>query len=149
MSETSTDNTIRIGEFRTFTPRIAATTIEGLPITVPRPTGSRILIEPVPQKNQSSGGIVLTSETLRAVAFMQPVGKVVAMGPDCYVDTHKYPTGPYCQPGDYVQFNPYDGISIDVTLEEGDKEQAHYKSIAAAAVLATIAVPDAVAIEVV
>jgi co-chaperonin GroES (HSP10) len=126
-----------------------ALTIEGLPISVPHPTGSRILIEPLPQKDKTASGIVLTSETIRAVAFMQPVGKVVAMGPDCYLDINKYPTGPYCQPGDYVQFNPYDGISIDVTLEEGDKEQAHYKSIAASAVLATIDVPEAVAIEVI
>ena len=126
-----------------------AQTIKDLPASVPRPTGSRILIEPLPSKEATASGIVLAADTRRAVAFMQPIGQVVAMGPDCYADPHKYPTGPYCAPGDWVQYNPYDGISIDVTLQPGDKEQAHYKSIAAAGILALVADPDAVAIEVV
>jgi len=123
--------------------------IDNLPPSVPRPTGSRILLEPLPAKEATASGIVLAADTRRAVAFMQPVGRVVAMGADCYHDGRIYPNGPYCQPGDWVQFNPYDGISIDVTLHPGDTEQAHYKSITEKGVLALIADPEAVAIEVV
>ena len=39
---------------------------------------------------------------------------VVAMGPDCYTDTNKFPTGPWCKVGDFVITRPYAGSRLDI-----------------------------------
>ena len=60
---------------------------------LPDPTGWRILVMPFRVKEKSEGGIIIAQETLdRARAAVQ-VGYVLKMGPLCYDDKDKYPTG--------------------------------------------------------
>jgi hypothetical protein len=39
---------------------------------------------------------------------------VVKLGPDCYSDTARFPTGPYCQEGDFVLVRPNAGSRLNI-----------------------------------
>ena len=81
---------------------------------LPNPTGWRILVMPFQVKEETEGGIIIAQETLdRARAAVQ-VGYVLKMGPLCYEDKDKYPTGPWCKEKDWVMFARYAGSRIDI-----------------------------------
>ena len=39
---------------------------------------------------------------------------VVKMGPDCYKDGSRFPTGPYCKEGDFVIVRPHTGTRLNI-----------------------------------
>ena len=81
---------------------------------LPNPTGWRLLVMPFKVKEETKGGIIIAQETLdRARAAVQ-VGYVLKMGPLCYVDKERYPTGPWCKEKDWVIFARYAGSRIDI-----------------------------------
>ena len=81
---------------------------------LPDPTGWRILVMPFRVKEKSEGGIIIAQETLdRARAAVQ-VGYVLKMGPLCYGDKERYPTGPWCEEKDWVIFARYAGSRMQI-----------------------------------
>ena len=81
---------------------------------LPDPTGWRLLVMPFKVKEKSEGGVIIAQETLdRARAAVQ-VGYVLKMGPLCYKDDDKYPTGPWCEPKDWVIFARYAGSRMGI-----------------------------------
>ena len=81
---------------------------------LPDPTGWRLLVMPFQVKEKSEGGVIIAQETLdRARAAVQ-VGYVLKMGPLCYKDDDKYPTGPWCKPKDLVIFARYAGSRMGI-----------------------------------
>jgi co-chaperonin GroES (HSP10) len=46
------------------------------------------------------------------------VGKVLAMGSDCYQDTKRFPNGPWCKVGDYILVRAYSGTRFLVDGHE-------------------------------
>ena len=81
---------------------------------LPNPTGWRILVMPFQVKEKSEGGIIIAQETLdRARAAVQ-VGYVLKMGPLCYKDEERYPTGAWCKPKDWVIFARYAGSRMEI-----------------------------------
>jgi co-chaperonin GroES (HSP10) len=43
---------------------------------------------------------------------------VVKQGPDCYKDTAKFPTGPWCKEGDFVLVRAYSGTRFKIHNRE-------------------------------
>ena len=81
---------------------------------LPDPTGWRLLVMPFQVKEKSEGGIIIAQETLdRARAAVQ-VGYVLKMGPLCYKDEERYPTGAWCKPKDWVIFARYAGSRMQI-----------------------------------
>ena len=81
---------------------------------LPDPTGWRILVMPFQVKEETKGGIIIAQETLdRARAAVQ-VGYVLKMGPLCYGDKERYPTGPWCKEKDWVIFARYAGSRMEI-----------------------------------
>jgi len=81
---------------------------------LPNPTGWRLLVMPFAVKEETKGGIIIAQETLdRARAAVQ-VGYVLKMGPLCYEDKDKYPTGAWCNERDWVIFARYAGSRMDI-----------------------------------
>ncbi len=81
---------------------------------LPNPTGWRILVMPFRVKEKTEGGIIIAQESLdRARAAVQ-VGYVLKMGPLCYEDKDKYPTGAWCNERDWVIFARYAGSRMDI-----------------------------------
>ena len=85
---------------------------------LPRPTGHRILILPFAQKSVTKGGIHIAKQTIDKERLSTVVGHVVALGPDAYADTIKFPEGAWCKKGDWVIFGRYAGARFQI--EGGD-----------------------------
>jgi len=69
---------------------------------------------PFQVKEETAGGIIIAQETLdRARAAVQ-VGYVLKMGPLCYEDKDRYPTGPWCKEKEWVIFARYAGSRMDI-----------------------------------
>ena len=81
---------------------------------LPNPTGWRLLVMPFQVKEETKGGIIIAQETLdRARAAVQ-VGYVLKLGPLCYGDEERYPTGPWCKEKDWVIFARYAGSRMEI-----------------------------------
>ena len=81
---------------------------------LPQPTGWRLLVMPFQVKEKSEGGIIIAQEALdRARAAVQ-VGYVLKLGPLCYGDKERYPTGPWCAEKDWVIFARYAGSRMEI-----------------------------------
>lgn len=82
---------------------------------LPRPAGYRILCaipEAEKEFEESSVGLIKADETMRNEETLTTVLFVVAMGPDCYVDKAKFPSGPWCKEGDFILVKPHVGSRL-------------------------------------
>ena len=85
---------------------------------IPKPVGYKMLIA-LPKSNETfDSGIVKAAKTREAEEVATTVGRVVDIGPDAYKDDNKFPSGPWCQVGDYVVFRAYTGTRIKVNGTE-------------------------------
>ena len=82
---------------------------------LPKPSGYKILCA-IPEAEQefedSEVGLVKADETMRNEEVLTTVLFVVDMGPDCYMDKAKFPTGPWCKQGDFVLIRPNSGSRL-------------------------------------
>ena len=85
---------------------------------LPEPTGYRILIAIPDKEEKTEGGILKAQETLHYEEVSSIVGFVMKMGPDCYKDETRFPTGPWCQVGDFVLFRSFSGTRIKIHGKE-------------------------------
>lgn len=82
---------------------------------LPKPSGYRILCaipEAEKQFEDSEVGLIKADETMRNEETLTTVLFVVELGPDCYKDTTKFPTGPWCKQGDFILIRPYAGSRL-------------------------------------
>lgn len=83
--------------------------------TLPVPSGWKILIcMPVFEEKATEGGIILPNQTKNAEEVAANIGLVVALGPDCYKDTNRYPSGPWCKEGDFIVMRSYSGSRFTI-----------------------------------
>ena len=78
------------------------------------PTGYHILCALPEIDKEYESGIIKADETLRYEGLLATVLFVVAMGPDCYTDKERYPSGPYCKVGDFVLVRPNAGTRMKI-----------------------------------
>jgi co-chaperonin GroES (HSP10) len=80
---------------------------------LPKPSGYRILCA-IPEVEEMIEGTSLLkpAETMRNEETLTTVLFVVDMGPDCYKDPDKFPTGPWCKQGDFVLVRPHAGTRL-------------------------------------
>ena len=81
---------------------------------LPNPTGYHILCALPEVDKEYESGIIKADETLRYEGLLATVLFVVAMGPDCYTDKERYPSGPYCKVGDFVLVRPNAGTRMKI-----------------------------------
>jgi len=86
---------------------------------LPRPSGYRILCAiPEAEKEYEGTGLIKADETMRNEETLTTVLFVVDLGPDCYKDTTKFPTGPWCKQGDFILIRPYAGSRLVIHGKE-------------------------------
>ena len=81
---------------------------------LPTPTGWRLLVLPFTPKEKTSGGIIISQESLDRLRIATNCGYVLKIGPLAYHDKEKYPTGPWCKKGDWVIFARYAGSRLPI-----------------------------------
>jgi co-chaperonin GroES (HSP10) len=79
---------------------------------LPKPTGYKILCAIPEQDKEYDGGIIKADETIRNDELLTTVLFVVELGPDCYMDKAKFPTGPWCKKGDFILTRPHAGTRL-------------------------------------
>jgi len=80
-----------------------------------KPSGYKILCaipEAEKEFEDSEVGLIKSDITMRNEEVLTTVLFVVDLGPDCYVDKAKFPTGPWCKKGDFVLVRPNSGTRL-------------------------------------
>ncbi len=76
----------------------------------------------VPQADEeyadSEIGILKDSQTMRHEEVLTPVLFVVDMGPDCFADKTRFPSGPSCKKGDFIIVRPNTGTRRKIHGQE-------------------------------
>lgn len=85
---------------------------------LPDPVGYKMLIILPEQDVKYESGILKADTTRYADEVASVVGFVAKMGPDCYKDSVKFPTGPWCKVGDFVLMRSYTGSRFNVHGKE-------------------------------
>tara|TARA_R100001509_G_scaffold138114_1_gene92214 strand:+ start:216 stop:623 length:408 start_codon:yes stop_codon:yes gene_type:complete len=81
---------------------------------VPNPTGYRITLFPLKLESKTKSGLYLTDETVQESQLTTNICKVLKMGPECYKDKEKFPSGPWCKVDDWVLITRYAGSRIRI-----------------------------------
>jgi len=79
---------------------------------LPKPSGYRILCAIPEVEKEFDSGIAKADTTLHYEELLTTVLFVVDLGPDCYKDTNRFPTGPWCKKGDFVLVRPNAGSRL-------------------------------------
>ena len=79
---------------------------------LPKPVGYHILCAIPEAEKEYDSGLVKADETMRIEEALTTVLFVVDLGPDCYQDKEKFPTGPWCKNGDFVLVRPNAGSRL-------------------------------------
>ena len=92
-----------------------AVTDEELEQQLPKPVGYRLLIA-LPKVEETFGdtGLVKAEKTVYEEKLLTVVGLVLDMGDQAYKDPERYPSGPWCNVGDYVLFRANTGTRFRV-----------------------------------
>ena len=85
---------------------------------LPKPIGYKILIALPEADEKTEGGIIKAESTIRIEETASVTGFVLKMGPDCYKDYAKFPTGPWCSEGDWILMRAFSGTRINIHGKE-------------------------------
>jgi|TARA_A100001037_G_C14859155_1_gene504376 co-chaperonin GroES (HSP10) len=81
---------------------------------IPQPSGWRMVLFPLKLQGKTKGGVLLTDDTVTESQVTTNICKVLKMGPECYKDKEKFPSGPWCKEGDWVLITRYAGSRIRI-----------------------------------
>ena len=81
---------------------------------LPEPTGYRMLCACPEIDDKFEGGIYKATNTIHVEEVMTTVLFVLKMGPDCYKDEKRFPSGPWCKEGDFVVVRPHAGTKVQI-----------------------------------
>jgi co-chaperonin GroES (HSP10) len=79
---------------------------------LPKPSGYRILCAIPEMEKEFESGIAKADETMRVEETLTTVLFVVDLGPDCYADKARFPSGAWCKQGDFILVKPYSGSRL-------------------------------------
>ena len=104
---TNPDNPVIIGSINK--------TVEEKAKQLPKPSGYHILCA-IPEAEEeidgSDIGLIKAQETLRYEEMLTTVLFVVDLGPDCYKDATRFPSGAWCKKGDFILVRPNSGSRL-------------------------------------
>lgn len=79
---------------------------------LPDPKGYRILCAIPEVEDTFDNGIAKSDVTMRNDELLTTVLFVVKLGPDCYKDKERFPSGPWCNEGDFILVRPNAGTRL-------------------------------------
>jgi len=89
------------------------------PLKMPIPKGYKILITlPKVEKQLGESGLILADSTQRQEELASCLGFVLKLGDLAFKDEHKFPTGPWCEEGDFIIMRNYSGTRFKVNGQE-------------------------------
>jgi co-chaperonin GroES (HSP10) len=73
-----------------------------------------VVPEAMQEYAESEAGIIKSSQSMHFEEVLTPVLFVVKLGPDCYKDTTRFPSGPSCKEGDFIIVRPNSGTRLKI-----------------------------------
>jgi len=73
-----------------------------------------VVPEAMEEFSDSEVGLIKDAKTMYHEEVLTPVLFVVKMGPDCYKDEKRFPSGPSCKKGDFVVVRPNSGTRLKI-----------------------------------
>ena len=73
-----------------------------------------VVPEAMQEYAESEAGIIKSSQSMHYEEVLTPVLFVVKLGPDCYADTTRFPSGPSCKEGDFIIVRPNSGTRLKI-----------------------------------
>jgi co-chaperonin GroES (HSP10) len=81
---------------------------------LPDPSGYRILCAIPEIEDSYDNGLIKSELTMRHEELLTTVLFVMKMGPDCYKDKERFPSGPWCKQGDFILVRPHAGTRVKI-----------------------------------
>ena len=81
---------------------------------LPDPSGYRILVAIPEVEEKYESGLIKADTTMHHEEVLSTVFFVVKMGPDCYKDATRFPTGAWCKEGDFIIVRANSGTRLDI-----------------------------------
>jgi co-chaperonin GroES (HSP10) len=81
---------------------------------VPDPVTYHLLCALPKAEEEYESGLIKSGQTMHFEEVMSPVLFVAKMGPDCYKDPLRFPSGPSCKVGDFVLVRPNTGTRLKI-----------------------------------
>jgi co-chaperonin GroES (HSP10) len=85
---------------------------------LPEPSGYRILCAVPEIEEKFESGLIKADVTKQNEELLSTVLFIVALGPDCYGDKVRFPSGPWCKKGDFVLVRPHTGTRVRIHGKE-------------------------------
>tara|TARA_R100000687_G_scaffold80644_1_gene76403 strand:+ start:551 stop:937 length:387 start_codon:yes stop_codon:yes gene_type:complete len=85
---------------------------------LPEPCGWKLLIAIPEVEDKTEGGIIKSTEAMQEEGLSTVVGFVMKLGPLAYRDIVRFPTGPWCQEGNFILMRAYSGTRIKIHGKE-------------------------------
>ena len=85
---------------------------------LPKPSGYRILCAIPDIEDSYESGLLKAEATINFEEKLATVLFVVALGPDCYKDPTRFPSGPWCKVGDFIVVRPNSGSRLNIHGKE-------------------------------
>ena len=85
---------------------------------LPDPSGYRILCAIPEVEDTYESGILKSDLTLQHEELLTTVLFVIKLGPDCYKDPARFPSGPWCKEGDFILVRPHAGTRLKIHGQE-------------------------------
>lgn len=81
---------------------------------LPDPSGYRILCALPEIDDKFENGILKSDVTMHHEELLTTVLFVIKLGPDCYKDEKRFPSGPWCKEGDFILVRPHAGTRLKI-----------------------------------
>jgi co-chaperonin GroES (HSP10) len=81
---------------------------------LPTPATYHLLCVIPETEEKYDSGLVKSGQTMHFEEVLSPVLFVVKMGPDCYGDKTRFPSGASCKVGDFVLVRPNSGTRVKI-----------------------------------
>ena len=85
---------------------------------LPQPSGYHILCAIPEIEKEYDSGLIKADQTIHYEEILTTVLFVVSLGPDCYKDPARFPSGPWCKPGDFILVRPNSGSRLVIHGKE-------------------------------
>lgn len=82
--------------------------------SIPTPAGYRILCFVPEVEREFGSGLKKADETISREELLCAVLFAAKLGPDCYQDKARFPSGPWCKEGDFILVRPNAGTRVKI-----------------------------------
>ena len=85
---------------------------------IPEPSGFHILCMVPEVEDKFDSGFIKTDATVYAEERLITYLFVMKLGPDCYKDPVRFPSGPWCKERDFILVRPHSGTRLKIHGKE-------------------------------